>query len=306
MNNTVKWTGAIVLSLLAHAGAAKLFAPTETPPELDLVQGGEAMEVAVLGNAFADTILAGDPEEAIEPEEIEPEDVEPTPVDVAEVSPVQSDIAAETPSDIVPMEADVILPAEEIPPVSAEQPEITATVAPVETVIPEQKPEPEEVVEPEPERKPEPTKKPEKEKPRKKVVRKQAGDDGKQNETIRKGQSDGVENAVASTNASKKGKASRALGNAAETRYAGRVRSKVQRNFRYPKSATRAGIKGTVTVSFTVTGNGGLGSVRLASGSGSPILDEAALNAVRKAAPFPAIPEGGRNPWAFTIPLVFQ
>ena len=54
-------------------------------------------------------------------------------MEVAEIPPVQSEVTAETPTDIVPTEADVILPAEEIVPAISEQPEITATVAPVET-----------------------------------------------------------------------------------------------------------------------------------------------------------------------------
>lgn len=303
MNNTAKWTGAILLSLLAHAGAAKLFEPGERPPEQALVAGGEAMEVAVLGNAFEETIQAGDPTEAMEPEEVEPEEVEPA--EEAEVTPVQSEVTAETPSDIVPTEADVILPAEEISPIVAEQPEVTATVAPVETVVPEEKPE--EIVKPEPERKPEPKKKPEKEKPKKKeVAKKQAGDAGKQNESVNNGQADGVENAVASANSGKTGNRSQALGNAAETRYSGKVRAKVNRHFRYPKSAERAGVKGKVMVSFTISSSGGVSGVRIAASSGSPVLDEAALNAVRKAAPFPAIPEGGRNPWPFTLPFEYN
>lgn len=304
MNNTIKWTGAIVLSLLAHAGATKLFEPGEKPPEVAMVEGGEEMEVAVLGNAFEETILAGDPNEAIEPEEIQPEEVEPQPVEVAEVPPVQSEITSEAPTDIVPTEADVILPAEEIPPVSAEQPEITATVAPAETVVSEEKPE--EVVKPEPEKKPEPKKKPEKEKPKKKVAKKKAGDAGNQIESVNKGQIDGVQNAVASSNSGKKGKVSQALGDAAASNYKGKVRSKVQRHFRYPKSADRAGVKGTVTVSFTVSASGEVSGIRIVGGSGSPVLDEAALNAVRKAEPFPKIPEdANRSSWPFTLPLQF-
>jgi len=299
MNKTIKWTGAIVLSLLAHAGAVKLFEPADKPPEQAMVEGGEEMEVAVLGNAFEETILAGDPDEAIVPEEIQPEEVEPQPVEVAEVPPVQSEVTAETPTDIVPTEADVILPAEEIPPIAAEEPEITATVAPAETVVPEEKPEPEEV-------KPEPKKKPEKEKPQKKPVRKKAGDAGKQLESVVKGQADGVEGAVASTSTGKKGKVAQAFGNAAESNYKGKVRSKVQRHFRYPKSADRAGVSGTVTVSFTISASGGVSSARIVKGSGSPVLDEAALNAVRKAEPFPKIPEGAnRSSWPFTLPLQF-
>ncbi|HTO34536.1 MAG TPA: TonB family protein [Pararhizobium sp.] len=307
MNNTIKWTGAIVLSLLAHAGTAKLFEPSDKPPEMAMVEGGEEMDVAVLGNAFEETILSGDPEQTEEIDEIKPEEVEPEPVDVAEIPPIQSDVTAETPPDVIPTEADVILPAEELPPVAAEQPEITATVAPAETVIPEEKPEPEpEEIKPEPEKKPEPRKEPEKEKPKKKPVKKKAGDKGNQVESAKQGQADGAENAAASSNAGKKGKVSQALGNAAESNYKGKVRSKVQRHFKYPKSADRAGVKGTVTVAFTVSASGGVSGVRIVKGSGSPVLDEAALNAVRKAEPLPKIPEGaGRSSWPFVLPLQF-
>ncbi len=306
MNNTIKWTGAIVLSLLAHAGATRLFEPSEKPTEMAMVEGGEEMEVAVLGNAFEETILAGDPEQEIEPDEIQPEEVQPEPVEVAEVPPIQSEITSETPTDIIPTEADVVLPAEEMPPVAADQPEITATVAPAETVIPEEKPEPEEI-KPEPEKKPEPKKeKPEKEKPQKKPVKKRAGNKGDKAEATKQGQTDGVENAVASSNSGKKGKASQALGNAAESNYKGKVRSKVQRHFKYPKSADRAGVKGTVTVSFVVSASGGVSGVRIVKGSGSPVLDEAAMNAVRRAEPLPKIPEGAnRSSWPFVLPLQF-
>lgn len=306
MKTTLKWTGAILLSLLAHAGATQLFEPNEEPQELSLVAGGEAVEVAVLGNAFEETVLSGDPTEAIEPDEAEPEEIVPEPVEVAEVPPVQSEVTAETPSDIVPTEADVILPAEEIVEAATAQPEITATVAPAETVIPEEKPEIKPEPEKKPEAKPEPKKEPEKEKPKKKVVRKKAGDAGKQVETAVKGQADGVEGAAATASTGKKGKVAQAFGNAAESNYKGKVRSRVQRYFRFPRSADRAGLGGTVTVSFTVSASGGVSGIRIVKGSGSPVLDEAAINAVRKAEPFPRIPEAAnRSSWLFTLPLQF-
>jgi protein TonB len=305
MNNTIKWTGAIMLSLLAHAGATRLFEPGDKPPEMSTVEGGEEMEVAVLGNAFQDMILAGDPQVAIEPEEIQPEEIEPPVTELAEVPPVQSEITAEMPTDVVPTEADVILPTEDIPPVTAEHPEVTATVAPVETVIPEEKPEIEEV-KPEPEKKPEPKKKPEKEKPKKKVAKKVTGNAGDQVESVDKGQSDGAENAAASVASGKKGKVSRAEGNAAASNFSGKVLSKVRRHFRYPRSAEKRGVKGTVVVGFTLSSSGGVSGIKIVKGSGSPVLDEGALNAVRKAQPFPQFPEGiNRSKWNFAVPLQF-
>jgi protein TonB len=267
-----------------------------------MVEGGEEMEVAVLGNAFEDALQAGDPDEEIQPEEIKPEEVEPPLAEVAEVPPVQSEITAETPTDIVPTEADVILPAEEILPVVAEQPEITATVAPAEIVVPEEKPEPEEV-KPEPEKKPEPKKKPEKEKP-KKVVKKQAGDEGKQQTAANKGQEDGVEGAAASNAQGKKGAFSRQSGNANSSNYDGKVRAKLARAKRYPSSARRERAQGSVVVRFVVSANGGVSGVSIARSSGFAVLDEAAMDAVQRAAPFPDTPDG--NSKRFMIPMEYN
>lgn len=300
MNNTVKWTGAIVLSLLAHAGAAKLFEPGEKPPEQALVAGGEAMEVAVLGNAFEEMIQAGNPTEAIVPEEVEPEEVEPKPVEVANVPPIQSESTAESPSDIVPTEADVILPAEEISPIVAEQPEVTATVAPAETVVPAEKPE--EIVKPEVEKKPEAKKEPEKEKPqKKKPVRKQAGDAGKQTETVNKGQADGAANATTTNAQGKKGAVSRQSGNANFSNYSGKVRAKLARAKRYPSSGRREKAQGIVVVQFVVSGNGSASGVSIVRSSGFSVLDNAAIEAVRRASPFPDTPDGNAKP--FVIPI---
>ena len=59
-------------------------------------------------------------------------------------------------------------------------------------------------------------------------------------------------------------------------------------------------------MSFVVSASGGVGSIRVVSSSGSPILDKAALETVRSAAPFPAIPaNAGRSNWPFTVPLAF-
>jgi protein TonB len=304
MNNTIKWTGAVVLSLLAHGMALAVSQTGEQPPEPALIAGGEAMEVAVLGNAFEETILAGNPDEAIEPEEIEPEEVDPQPVEeVAEVTPVQSEITAEEPTDIIPTEADVILPAEEISPVAADQPEFTATVAPMETVVPEEKPEPEEVVKAEPEKKPEPKKKPEKEKPKTKPVKKKAGDEGKQQETVTKGQADGVEGATA-TAQGKKGAVARQSGNSNFANYIGKVRAKLARTKRYPPSARREKAQGTVTVRFVVSADGGASGVSIVRSSGFAVLDEAAIDAVRRAAPFPDTPDGTSEP--FVIPIDYS
>ncbi|WFU46704.1 energy transducer TonB family protein [Sinorhizobium terangae] len=305
MKQTLKWTAAIALSLLAHASGAMLFSPGEEEVQ---VAGGAATEVTLLGDAFEETLQAGDPSEIVEPsedvaEELTPDEVQPTEERSEEVPPTAAEAVSQQPSDVTPTEADVILPAEEMPTPLQPEPAVTASVAPIDTVVPEEKPEPDKVETPKVE-KPEPKKEPVK---KKKVTRKKTGDGGEQAKSQVKGTADGVEDAAASAATGDKGRVSQQSGNAAVSNYPGKVRSKLNRAFRYPAEAKRQRLRGVAQVRFTVTAGGHVAGVSLAKSAGSPILDEAALDAVRRAAPFPAIPAGaGRDSWVFTIPLAFN
>ncbi|MBI5500770.1 MAG: TonB family protein [Deltaproteobacteria bacterium] len=64
------------------------------------------------------------------------------------------------------------------------------------------------------------------------------------------------------------------------------VRAAVDARKRYPPVARRRGISGTVEVAFVVAADGTVAEVRVALPSGAALLDEAALEAVRAAAPF--------------------
>lgn len=59
---------------------------------------------------------------------------------------------------------------------------------------------------------------------------------------------------------------------------------------RYPRAA--GGATGTAVVRFTIAANGGLAGVSLIRSSGNPALDQAAVDAVSRAAPFPPPPSG--------------
>lgn len=97
-----------------------------------------------------------------------------------------------------------------------------------------------------------------------------------------------------------------APGNAAVSNYPGQVVRRLRRALRYPAEAKRERLEGEVHVSFTVSRDGGVGSIRVVRSSGSRLLDEAAVNTVRRAAPFPDIPTAaGRSSWPFTVPLAF-
>ena len=92
-----------------------------------------------------------------------------------------------------------------------------------------------------------------------------------------------------------------------EDRYKALVRSKVDAHKHYPRLARRMGEEGRVVVEFSVDASGAVSGVQIRQSSGSERLDEAALQAVRDAAPFPPFPEGvARTRWHFTLPLSFS
>ncbi len=297
MKRIVIWTGAAVFSLATHGVVlATLFGGNPPETQLDLIEGGASVEVALLGDAFEETLQSGAVSDVVEPTEDLPEEVQPAETQpVEDVAPTQ-EITAEEPHDLTATEADVILPAEEMPTLQVAEAVVTASVAPVETVVPEEKPE-----EPKKEKveKPEPKKEPVK---KKKVTRKKAGDQGEQAQNQVKGKQDGQENG----NSSAANGNSRAteVGNANMENYGGKIRKRITRRFKVPAAARRDGVSGTATVRFTLTSNGNLTRVSIAGSSGSPAIDEAAVDAVRRAAPFPAFPAGAPSSESFIVPMV--
>jgi len=65
------------------------------------------------------------------------------------------------------------------------------------------------------------------------------------------------------------------------------VRQRLEHFKHYPASARRRGIEGAVDVSFRLNAQGRAENMQLVSGSGYGILDDAAMNTVRRAEPFP-------------------
>lgn len=60
----------------------------------------------------------------------------------------------------------------------------------------------------------------------------------------------------------------------------------------YPRAARQSGEVGSVVISFVVSSTGQIGSVSIARSSGSPVLDQAALDTARQASPLPTPPPG--------------
>jgi len=64
--------------------------------------------------------------------------------------------------------------------------------------------------------------------------------------------------------------------------YLGQIRELLAEGKRYPLAAQRLGVEGLVVVSFVIMAHGRFGQIRVVSSSGSDLLDEAAIETVRK------------------------
>jgi protein TonB len=92
-----------------------------------------------------------------------------------------------------------------------------------------------------------------------------------------------------------------------EGEYLRGLQKAIVRNRFYPPGAKREDVKGVVTVAFTVQGDGRLGDIRVAKGSGFEVLDQAAVETLRRLGSYRPIPAGiGRSRWPVRVPIVFD
>lgn len=267
------------------------------------VRATEAEAAERAETAFAQTPVVADPlpqilsvEATLEPDA---QTVPPAPA-VVEETPAEEPTAAlrpDTPETAVTAEPEAAIAAEEETAIAA-----IPDTAPIPTP---RAPEPERTVQAA-KPKPAPQTKQTAEKTKPQPVRKaaSAGSRGNSQADARRG-SDSGEAEGRAASSGRRGLFSTA-GNAAVSNYPGKVVAKLRRALRYPSEARRSRLTGTVQVAFTISANGNASGVRMVRGSGSPVLDQAALEAVQRAAPFPPIPaESGRKSWPFAVPLAF-
>lgn len=85
------------------------------------------------------------------------------------------------------------------------------------------------------------------------------------------------------------------------------IRKKIESKKKYPEAAKLAGIEGRSGIKLVILRNGRLESVDIIESSGNKILDEAAVQSVRDAEPFPPIPEEtNQEKIEMSIYLVFK
>ena len=74
-------------------------------------------------------------------------------------------------------------------------------------------------------------------------------------------------------------------------RYQDMVKQRIEEVRRYPSRARRQGIEGTVYISFVVLSNGASRDIKIIRSSGSKILDKEAVATIKRANPFPPMPQ---------------
>ncbi len=276
-------------SVAAHAAILSLTGTQETAR----IEGGAQATVAELGNSFADMaagVMTPDAVETVqdvaEPVAQQPETVQeaPTePVEIARAEPVEAAPADVQPAETTPTEVQPETP-----------PQTTAALTPqVQQALPDEaatqvsrrpalRPKSIEALAPKPTPKP---------KPQPKLQPK-----GNSQSAAKAGTTDGQAEAEAKAAADRRAAEAAKGANAAASNYPGQVMARIAR-LKRPRTSSR----GAATIAFTVAGNGGLAAVQLAASSGSAQLDQAALDLVRRASPFPPPPPGAQSSFSIRI-----
>lgn len=84
------------------------------------------------------------------------------------------------------------------------------------------------------------------------------------------------------------------------------LRQRIQQSLRYPATARRRGVGGTVNVEILILPNGTISEVTLLESSSHPVLDEAALETIRSLPRIPLPRDLQARPLRVRIPVVFQ
>ncbi|MCG2842821.1 energy transducer TonB [Sandaracinobacter sp. RS1-74] len=95
------------------------------------------------------------------------------------------------------------------------------------------------------------------------------------------------------------------LSSDAEATWEARLLAHLGKYRRYPGAARARREEGVAYVRFRMNRQGQLLSVEIARSSGSPLLDRAALDTVRRAQPFPPIPDDRPDTLELSVPIEF-
>lgn len=320
---------ACLSSLACHAAViAILVVGFVVTPHDPVEEAGEVVSVIILGDSEADQAAAGEKTEEPQPEQIVAETVQTQTVPPIAMTPTQTEptepvavapaqeVTRVSPENVVAAEPEVLTslsPAEAsvVQPTARVPPEVPAETPPVAQAAPEQvkpvQPTETATVAPEPDRptlEPRPkaeksVKKPVEKKEPPKKAKPSAGSGGENKQDSKKGSVEGAETATSNQNSRGSG-SSGGVGSAAVANYPGKVQSQIRRSVRVPSQYKRMSASMSVRVRLTIGASGDLSGLSIARSSGIPELDQAVVEGIRRAAPFPPLPtEWGKPVWSF-------
>ncbi|MBT8155632.1 TonB C-terminal domain-containing protein [Epibacterium ulvae] len=304
---------ALSLSFLLHLGGGLRLALPD--PQVEIA-GGAPTTIARLGNSFRDVAQGSTQSAPPTPlQQVTPEKTQQVPhqpplqtTTTALVEQVQrTKVAQPAPSQQPPPPLPLLSPSKTAtitapsPTPTTTQPPTTTALTPVaiETVPPTQVEQPLTATPPTtriaalPEPKPAPKPTPAPPKPQTQAQNPPSAQGAERAE--RQGSADGQRAASANAAAKQPAAKAAASGNAELTNYAGKVWRKIQR------ARPNSSLKGTTVIAIAISDRGRLTSVSVARSSGSAQLDQLALRAARKAAPFPAPPDRKAHRFTFKV-----
>jgi protein TonB len=225
------------------------------------------------------------PEETAEPDP-------PPPEPVAESEPPPVEPPPPTDQTLPPAEAET----GELPARPEEPPPVVEEVPPVEEPTPEVEPEPEE-------RAPDPATVPT---PRAKPERTEVAEAAPPKPAAPPPSAPSAPSSAPRSGGAGAGGAAQTAGKAAESAYRAKVAAQLARKKFYPSAARRDRLTGRTTVRFTLNASGRVTAANVVRSAGSRVLDQAALEMVRRAAPYPPIPKGLGATITIQAPIGFE
>jgi protein TonB len=296
--------------LCAHGLAAYALHSAQPESSFDAAEQALEIDLTPLPMTLPDAVASdATPQEAVD-DAVEPvEDITKAAEEVVEpaktaetetVEPVQK------PVETAALQPDTVEPVEDVQPETEAAPEEPQAIEPLvdevevpDVVTPEvvaMLPQPRPVIEDKPKEKPAPKKPTQVEKKQDKPDRK---------EPVAKEAEAKPAPAPAAQN-SRSSKASKAP-SVSPARWQSRVLAWINRHKRYPRGAKSRREEGMVQVSFAINASGSVVSARIASSSGNPELDKAALEMLHRASPVPAPPpEIASNRMSLSVPVQFN
>lgn len=287
------WGGAALVMLAAHGGvAAYAFHNAKAEMPLDAAEQALEIDLTPLPMTLPDAVASDATPQEVVDEAVEPvEEVAETVEEVVEPTESPEPETVE-PMETAALEPDIVEPIEDVQPQEEaevvepliDEIEVPEVVTPeVVAMLPQARPVPEEKPVPRKPRKVE--KKPEKKEPTPRVAEAKP---------------------TPSEQNSRSSKASRAP-TVSPARWQSRVLAWINRHKRYPRGAKSRGEEGMVQVSFAINASGSVVSARIASSSGNPELDQAALEMVNRASPVPPPPpEIASSRMKLSLPVQFN